>query len=76
MTITQNGMPSYMIESYSERKKERKKRDDAVALLKFLSFSLEDSKQNRVLSSTSFKQRLANRKLELEKNDNGENRRG
>lgn len=67
MTITQNGTPSYVIESYAERKR----RDEAVALLKLLSFSVEDSKNNRVMSSASFKQRLANRKTEAEKNKNG-----
>ncbi|MCP4326623.1 MAG: hypothetical protein GY787_33295 [Alteromonadales bacterium] len=38
----------------------------AVALLKLLSFSVDDSNNSRVMSSASFKQRLANRKLELE----------
>ena len=42
----------------------QKRRDEAVALLKLLSFSVEDSKNNRVMSSASFKKRLANRKLE------------
>ena len=68
MTITQNGIPAYVIESYAERKR----RDDAVALLKLLSFSVEDSNNGRVTSSSAFKQRLANRKLELE-NDNADN---
>lgn len=68
MTITQNGIPSYVIESYEERKK----RDEAIALLKLLSFSVDDSKNERVVSSASFKKRLANRKLELEKLKNDE----
>jgi hypothetical protein len=68
MTITQNGTPSYVIESYAERKR----RDDAVALMKLLSFSVEDSKQNRVMSSGAFKEGLANRKLALEKLTDGE----
>lgn len=67
MTITQNGIPAYVIESFEERKK----RDDAIALLKLLSFSIEDSNKGRVISSGSFKQRLANRKLELETELNG-----
>lgn len=68
MTITQNGTPSYVIESYAERKR----RDDAVALMKLLSFSVEDSKQNKIMSSGSFKEGLANRKLALEKLADGE----
>ncbi len=68
MTITQNGVPAYVIESYAERKR----RDDAVALLKLLSFSVEDSNNGRVMSSSAFKQRLVNRKLELD-NDNADN---
>lgn len=68
MTITQNGVPSYVIESYEGRKR----RDDAVSLLKFLSFSVEDSKQNKVMSSASFKKRLANRKLKIESNYHAE----
>lgn len=68
MTITQNGIPAYVIESYDERKK----RDEAIALLKLLSLSIEDSKNGRVMSSASFKQRLANRRLDLEKIENGE----
>lgn len=67
MTITQNGIPAYVIESFEERKK----RDDAIALLKLLSFSIEDFNKGRVMSSDSFKQRLANRKLELEAEQNG-----
>jgi hypothetical protein len=65
MTITQNGIPAYVVESYAERKR----RDDAVSLLKFLSFSVEDSKQNKVMSSASFKERLANRKLKTERDN-------
>ena len=61
MTITQNGTPSYVIESYAERKQ----RDEAIALMKLLSFSVEDSKQDKVMSSDSFKERLANRKVAL-----------
>ena len=66
MIITQNGITSFVIESFAEKKR----RDEAVALLKLLSFSVEDSKNNRVMSSASFNKRLANRKLEAEKINN------
>ncbi len=66
MTITQNGIPAYVIESFSERQK----KDDAIALLKLLSFSVADSNEGKVISSASFKQRLANRKLGMKDTDN------
>ncbi|MCE2597381.1 type II toxin-antitoxin system Phd/YefM family antitoxin [Motilimonas cestriensis] len=61
MTITQNGKPAYVIESYQARKK----RDEAIALLKLISFSENDANNNRVLSSEAFKDQLANRKAQL-----------
>ncbi|MCE0556843.1 MULTISPECIES: type II toxin-antitoxin system Phd/YefM family antitoxin [unclassified Motilimonas] len=64
MTITQNGKPAYVIESYQERKK----RDEAVALLKLISFSEEDDKNNRVMTSETFKERLAKRRSQLGEN--------
>ena len=44
-----------------EAKSFSKERD---ALIKLLSFSVDDSKQGRVISSVSFKDRLAKRKNE------------
>ncbi|MCE2571831.1 type II toxin-antitoxin system Phd/YefM family antitoxin [Motilimonas eburnea] len=67
MTITQNGKPAYVIESYQERKK----REEAIALLKLISFSESDDRHNRVLSSETFKDKLAKRKALL-KGDNDE----
>ncbi|MFL7013639.1 type II toxin-antitoxin system Phd/YefM family antitoxin [Enterovibrio norvegicus] len=61
MTITQNGVPAYVIESYEARKK----RDEAIALLKMISFSKADKQEGNVMSSTSFKARLAERKQNL-----------
>ncbi len=60
MTITQNGIPAYVIESFAERQK----KDEAIALMKLLSFSVADSNDGKVMSSDSLKQRLAARKLE------------
>ncbi|AMG31524.1 type II toxin-antitoxin system Phd/YefM family antitoxin [Grimontia hollisae] len=58
MIITQNGVPAYVIESYEARKK----RDEAIALLKLVSFGKNDKKDGRVSSSSSFRERLAKRK--------------
>lgn len=65
MVITQNGNPAYVIESFEDRKR----RDDAIALMKFLSFSNNDKKQGRVMSVDSFKSRLAERKSKVSLND-------
>ncbi len=61
MTITQNGTPAYVIESYEDRMR----RDEAVALLKLASFSVDDSNNGRIVSSSDLKQRLANRRANL-----------
>ncbi|KGJ90466.1 type II toxin-antitoxin system Phd/YefM family antitoxin [Thalassotalea sp. ND16A] len=61
MTITQNGTPAYVIESYEDRMR----RDEAVAMLKLASFSVDDSNNGRLISSSDLKQRLANRRANL-----------
>ncbi len=58
MTITQNGTPAYIIESYEDRMR----RDEAIALLKLASFSVDDTNNERVISSSDLKQRLVNRR--------------
>lgn len=57
MTITQNGMPAYVIESVTDRHR----RDEAIALLKLVSFAKSDIQQGRTLSSSDFKEHLANK---------------
>jgi hypothetical protein len=72
LTITQNGKPAYVIESIEERDK----REEAIALLKLVSFAKGDMQTGRVMSSSSFKDRLAQRKRtlqEVNKNDPSSN---
>lgn len=65
MCVTQNGKPAYVIESYESRKR----RDEAIALLKLLAFSVEDEKKGRVQSSASLKEKLAARKKAAQERD-------
>lgn len=58
LIITQNGKPAYVIESIAERDK----REEAIALLKLVSFAKSDVKAGRVMSSSSFKDRLSQHK--------------
>ena len=70
LTITQNGKPAYVIESIEERDR----RDEAIALLKLVSFAKSDMQAGRVISSSSFKDRLAQKKQSLtETKDDGTN---
>ena len=58
LTITQNGKPTYVVESYEDHKK----RQDAIALMKLVSFAKNDVVQDRVTSSRDLRSRLAARK--------------
>ena len=70
LIITQNGKPAYVIESIEDRDK----REEAIALLKLVSFAKGDMQEGRVMSSSSFKDRLAQRKRTLtEANSHGTN---
>lgn len=61
LVITQNGIPTYVIESVADRQR----RDEAIALLKMVSFATNDQQAGKVVSSTDLKARLANRKRDL-----------
>ena len=70
LTITQNGKPTYVIESIEERDR----REEAIALLKLVSFAKSDMQAGRVMSSSSFKDRLTQKKQTLkEANSNATN---
>ena len=46
LVVTQNGKPKYVVESYEDRHE----RDEAIALLKLLSFSAKDVEQGNVMT--------------------------
>ena len=68
LVITQNGMPAYVVESYQARLR----RDEAIALLKLVSFAKQDVAKKRVSSIGDFKERLALRKQNLKDSSNNE----
>jgi hypothetical protein len=71
LVITQNGMPAYVVESYQARLR----RDEAIALLKLVSFAKQDVTKKRVSSIGDFKERLALRKQNLKDSYNNEHSR-
>ena len=53
LIVTQNGMPAYVVESYEDRVR----RDEAVALIKLLSFAAKDKANGNLISGDELRER-------------------
>ena len=57
LIVTQNGKPRYVVEAYEDRQK----RDEAIALLKLLSFAVKDIENGDVMTGDEVRNGLKER---------------
>ncbi|MFV0447551.1 MAG: type II toxin-antitoxin system Phd/YefM family antitoxin [Vibrio sp.] len=66
LVITQNGIPKYVVESYEDKRQ----RDEAIAMMKLVTFAKQDVTNGRVSTLDSLKNRLSERRTKLDGENN------
>ncbi len=72
LVITQNGVPKYVVESYADKKQ----RDEAIAMMKLVTFAKQDVANGRVSTLGNLKARLSERKNRLNRVTNNDEQPG